>query len=344
MRYLRELHAGDPVRVTFQLLDYDAKRMHYFEQLFHAEEGWVSATSENMTLHVDMDATQDRALPDDVARSSRPDEGRACAPAACPRRRAAASRCARSPDRAVCRACRGFPSQIAGGRCHFVAVRIMGTCALADPSRETRDPAASTGAGAGRHRARGRERRRRGARYLAGLNPEQRHAVETLGRPGAGARRRRHRQDARAHHAHRPHPRLGRARPCEILAVTFTNKAAREMKHRVGEMVGRRRRGHAVARHLPLDRREDPAPPCRAGRPQARFHHPRRRRPDPAAQAAPRGREHRREALAGARARDADRRLEEPRAHARSRCRPGEAGALRQRQGAQALQGAIRSG
>jgi acyl-CoA thioester hydrolase len=44
------------VRVTFQLLDYDAKRMHYFEQLFHAAEGWVSATSENMSLHVDMNA------------------------------------------------------------------------------------------------------------------------------------------------------------------------------------------------------------------------------------------------------------------------------------------------
>jgi acyl-CoA thioester hydrolase len=56
VRYLRELHEGDPVRVTFQLLDYDAKRMHYFEQLFHAEEGWVSATSENMSLHVDMGA------------------------------------------------------------------------------------------------------------------------------------------------------------------------------------------------------------------------------------------------------------------------------------------------
>jgi acyl-CoA thioester hydrolase len=56
VRYLRELNAGDPVRVTLQLLAYDAKRMHYFEQLFHAEEGWVSATSENMSLHVDMAA------------------------------------------------------------------------------------------------------------------------------------------------------------------------------------------------------------------------------------------------------------------------------------------------
>jgi acyl-CoA thioester hydrolase len=54
IRYLRELHAGDPVRVTFQLLGHDAKRLHYFEQLFHATDGWVSATSENMALHVDM--------------------------------------------------------------------------------------------------------------------------------------------------------------------------------------------------------------------------------------------------------------------------------------------------
>jgi acyl-CoA thioester hydrolase len=54
VRYLREIHEGDPVRVTFQLLDYDAKRVHYFQQLFHATDGWVSATSENMTLHVDM--------------------------------------------------------------------------------------------------------------------------------------------------------------------------------------------------------------------------------------------------------------------------------------------------
>src|SRR5262249_54281830 len=67
VRYLRELAAGDPVRVTLQLLDYDAKRMHYFEQLFHAAEGWVSATSESMSLHVDMEAKKTAAFPPDVA-------------------------------------------------------------------------------------------------------------------------------------------------------------------------------------------------------------------------------------------------------------------------------------
>ena len=69
VRYLRELKEGDPVRVTLQLIDYDAKRMHYFEQLFHATEGWVSATSENMSLHVDMTAGKTAPFPADIARS-----------------------------------------------------------------------------------------------------------------------------------------------------------------------------------------------------------------------------------------------------------------------------------
>jgi len=69
VRYLRELKEGDPVRVTFQLLDYDAKRIHYFEQLLHAEEGWLSATSENMTLHVDMAAKKVAPFPDSILRT-----------------------------------------------------------------------------------------------------------------------------------------------------------------------------------------------------------------------------------------------------------------------------------
>ncbi len=67
VRYLRDLYAGDPVRVTLQLLDFDAKRLHYFEQLFHGVEGWLSATSENMALHVDMAAKKTAIFPDAVA-------------------------------------------------------------------------------------------------------------------------------------------------------------------------------------------------------------------------------------------------------------------------------------
>jgi acyl-CoA thioester hydrolase len=68
VRYLRELHTGDPVRVTLQLLDYDEKRLHYFEQLFHAEQGWIAATSENLALHVDMDKGKTAPFPVETMR------------------------------------------------------------------------------------------------------------------------------------------------------------------------------------------------------------------------------------------------------------------------------------
>jgi len=66
VRYLREVNEADPLRVTVQLLDYDAKRFHLFEQLVHATENWVSATCETMTLHVDMAAKKVAPFPDSV--------------------------------------------------------------------------------------------------------------------------------------------------------------------------------------------------------------------------------------------------------------------------------------
>jgi acyl-CoA thioester hydrolase len=61
--YVRELHAGDEVRVTVQLLDHDAKRVHYVQEMFHATEGWLSCVSENMVMHVDMTAKRSSPFP-----------------------------------------------------------------------------------------------------------------------------------------------------------------------------------------------------------------------------------------------------------------------------------------
>jgi acyl-CoA thioester hydrolase len=52
VNYLRELVKGDPLRFTTQLLGFDEKRIHYIHQMFHADEGFVAATNELMSLHV----------------------------------------------------------------------------------------------------------------------------------------------------------------------------------------------------------------------------------------------------------------------------------------------------
>jgi acyl-CoA thioester hydrolase len=66
VRYLREIHLGDPVQVSILLVGADEKRLHTFEELRHATEGWLSATSENMTIHIDMAARETAPFPSDI--------------------------------------------------------------------------------------------------------------------------------------------------------------------------------------------------------------------------------------------------------------------------------------
>jgi acyl-CoA thioester hydrolase len=67
VRYLREIRQDDPVRIAILLVGADEKRLHTFEELRHASDGWLSATSENISLHVDISARQTAPFPPDVA-------------------------------------------------------------------------------------------------------------------------------------------------------------------------------------------------------------------------------------------------------------------------------------
>jgi acyl-CoA thioester hydrolase len=64
-RYEREVKLGDRLCVFSHLLGADAKRLHVFLEMFHAEDGFRAATQEQMCLHINLAARRVAALPDD---------------------------------------------------------------------------------------------------------------------------------------------------------------------------------------------------------------------------------------------------------------------------------------
>jgi acyl-CoA thioester hydrolase len=63
--YVRELHLADKVTVTFHLIDHDDKRLRAYQEIRHVD-GWLAATSESLSLHVDMTGPRVASFPADI--------------------------------------------------------------------------------------------------------------------------------------------------------------------------------------------------------------------------------------------------------------------------------------
>ena len=63
IRYLQELKVGSPLRVETQIVGLDAKRLHVYTTIYHAEAGYAAASGETMLLHVKQD--QGKVVPID---------------------------------------------------------------------------------------------------------------------------------------------------------------------------------------------------------------------------------------------------------------------------------------
>lgn len=63
LHYVQELKLGDEVEVRLQLLDFDHKRLHFYQEMYHCTDGYLAATSEQIALHVDMTSRRSAPFP-----------------------------------------------------------------------------------------------------------------------------------------------------------------------------------------------------------------------------------------------------------------------------------------
>ena len=66
VRYLHEMKLGDPLSFELQLLDYDSRRLHYYQTMFHAEEGFPAATTELLFINVDTQVGRSAPMPENI--------------------------------------------------------------------------------------------------------------------------------------------------------------------------------------------------------------------------------------------------------------------------------------
>lgn len=52
--YKRELRLGEPLRIETRMIDCSDKALHYFHEMYHGDEGYLAASNEVLSMHMDM--------------------------------------------------------------------------------------------------------------------------------------------------------------------------------------------------------------------------------------------------------------------------------------------------
>lgn len=65
--YLREVLEGDPLMLRVRLLEADNKRLMCLMELIQTRDGYLAATMEQLSLHVNLDTRRATAFPDALA-------------------------------------------------------------------------------------------------------------------------------------------------------------------------------------------------------------------------------------------------------------------------------------
>jgi acyl-CoA thioester hydrolase len=63
LNFLREVKQGDGLRFEARLLDFDAKRVHFYQEMFHAAEGYLAASCESLSAFVSQATRRTAPIP-----------------------------------------------------------------------------------------------------------------------------------------------------------------------------------------------------------------------------------------------------------------------------------------
>jgi acyl-CoA thioester hydrolase len=68
LHFVREVKVGDSLRFEARLLDFDSKRVHFYQEMYHSRDGYLAATYETLSVHVDMTARRTAPMPESLQR------------------------------------------------------------------------------------------------------------------------------------------------------------------------------------------------------------------------------------------------------------------------------------